>query len=66
MTLARLLWHIPVFAMLALGMVFLAIGLDRLSYPYHPADSLAYIGPFAAVAILCSALIGALQPRRRR
>lgn len=66
MTIARMLWFTPVFAMLTLGMMLLAIGIDRLSYPYQDADSLAYVGPLAAVAVLTSALIGALQPRRKR
>lgn len=65
MTLTRLLWFTPVFALFALGMVFLAVGIDRLSYPYNDPDALAYVGAWAAVAVLGSALIGALMPRRK-
>ena len=66
MRLSTLVWLTPVFAALTLGMVFLAIAVDRLVYPYHVADDLAYLGAGAAVAVLSNALISAAAPRRRR
>jgi hypothetical protein len=46
-------------------MVFLAIALDRLGYPYRAADDLGYLGALAAVAVLGNALLSAAARRRR-
>lgn len=61
----HLVQALPVLAAFAFGMVLLAIGVDRLAYPYQGDAGMAYVGACAFAGVLSSALIGALTPRRR-